>query len=405
MMRAFASMNKKGSSGNDRISPPLLAVLLLYDEVKDIILKAMNHSLKFCQFPQEMKLAKVKALPKAKAGEYRPISLLSCLGKWLEKIITARLRYLLHDKLAAQQHGCKAGHSTQQALVRFMHSGAIAAASDYSFGGLAFDFSKAYDRVSRFILIMKLDALNIPSQLIIFIDHWLQDRKFQVWHRNVVSRTFTMLNGIPQGSALSVILWLIYINDLGHELDPSRSNLFMDDTLLWAAASTTKRLYQLLQQQASIVMQWAVKNKVIINWDKTQLIHNDPDCQDFRLKVHNQILTPSKYLTYLGVRFISTNQSRALSLDLVAPAQDIRRRAAVIKRLHRYHFPQNIMRNFVSAFCLGKLRYFTPLLGAEIHHKQTLDPLVKALNACLRTELDAVPTTPIPLLYAGTQRP
>jgi hypothetical protein len=130
-----------------------------------------------------------------------------------------------------------------------------------------------------------------------------------------------------------------------------------------------------------------------------------PHCQDFRLKVHNQILTPSKYLTYLGVRFISTNQSRALSLDLVAPAQEIRRRAAVMKRLHRYHFPQNIMRNFVSAFCLGKLPYFPPLLGDEIHHKQTLDLLVKALNACLGTELDAVPTTPIPLLYAGTKRP
>jgi hypothetical protein len=62
------------------------------------------------------------------------------------------------------------------------------------------------------------------------------------------------------------------------------------------------------------------------------------------------------------------------------------------------------MSNFVNAFCFGKLRYFTPLLGAEIHHPPTIDPLVKALNECLRAELDAFCSTPIPLLYAGTQR-
>ena len=63
------------------------------------------------------------------------------------------------------------------------------------------------------------------------------------------------------------------------------------------------------------------------------------------------------------------------------------------------------MRSFITGFCHGKLRYFTPLLGAEIHHEPTLAPLEIAIRSCLRTELDACVTTPIPLLYAGTQRP
>ena len=79
------------------------------------------------------------------------------MGKLMEKVGTMRLRSLFSPVFAEQQFGCRSGHSTQQALMRFVHAGALAAAAQESFGAIAFDFTKAYDRVPRYKMIQKLD--------------------------------------------------------------------------------------------------------------------------------------------------------------------------------------------------------------------------------------------------------
>jgi ribonuclease HI len=404
--RAFQTMNRKGSSGEDRISPKLLGFFLKDSRCFSAICIGFNKVIQTGDIPSTFKTAKVRPLSKAKKGDFRPISLLSTMSKLLEKIVTARIRTQVSDKLTAQQFGCRSGHSVQQALTRVIHSSGIAAGAQSNFAMLAFDFTKAYDRVSRLGLIAKLSTLGLPSQLVLFANNWLQDRTFKVAYRGCISKKFRLHHGIPQGSALSVILWLLYINDLGQLLAKERSNLFVDDTLLWAYHNSIRETYAQLREQANIVLQWAKNNHVEINWGKTHLLHNNSEWLDVPFRIdHNLQLQPETNLLYLGVTFQHTFNSPVIMIDLQSPAQNIRRRASIIKRLRQYHFPANIMRQFVSAFCLGKLRFFTPFLGAEVNNSSALDPLIKAMNSCIRTELDAVISTPIPLLYAGSHRP
>ena len=364
----------------------------------------MNLALKTSTFPQEWKIAKVRALPKANGHDYRPISLLSNLGKILEKIVEKRMRESVGSRLNPIQHGCRPMHSTQIALSRFTHQASLAAAEENSFGAVAFDFSKAYDRVPHHLLIYKLNKMKISPELILFIHNWLSERKFRVHHRRAISSLFSMTNGIPQGSALSVLLWLIFINDLGDALDESTTNLFVDDTLIWSTKLSRAALYHDLAAKSTIVYDWARRNKVKINWNKTQFTHSSYHHSDPPLKIATHTCYPQSTLKYLGVQFTHNVSAQTLFFDLSHLATELRRRSAMVHRLHSFPFSPTVIRQFMNAWVYSPLRYLTPLLGAETHHQATLQQLDKAYNVCLRTELDAFISTPISLLYAGTRR-
>jgi hypothetical protein len=160
-----------------------------------------------------------------------------------------------------------------------------------------------------------------------------------------------------------------------------------------------------LQLQASRVQQWATLNKVKINWNKTQYTHAAFHPSDPPLRIEDVVLHPQRSLTYLGVTFNSNILFNTLTFDFSSAVGDVRRRSSTISRLRQFAFTQRMMTNFITSFCYAKLRYITPLLAAEVHHPPTLQPLEIASRGCMRAELQASVTTPVPLLYAGTGRP
>ena len=141
LARAVHSMNRRGAAGDDGISLRLLHHPMQNTVIEGTIRTAMTNAYHANAFPDRWKCAKVITTPKGTPGEYRPISLLSTMGKLMERVITMRLRALFFPHMADQQHGCRSGHNTQQALMRFVHAGAIAAAGRESFGTIAFDFT------------------------------------------------------------------------------------------------------------------------------------------------------------------------------------------------------------------------------------------------------------------------
>jgi ribonuclease HI len=403
ILRAVKQTRSKGAAGADRVSPRYLKQACQFPMFLNAFKACINIAFKKGEFPDEWKTAKVIPLPKASPDEFRPISLLSSIGKIFEKILEQRIRESIHDKLSPIQHGCRAGHSTTQALCRFAHSNGMATKQNLKFGAVAFDFSKAYDRVPKARLIGKLVDLDVPGPLIVMVDNWLTNRKIIVHYRRAQSIPFATPHGIPQGSALSVLLWLIYINDLGTRLDNERSNLYVDDSLIWAAARSKRQTVAALQAQANILADWADENKVKINWDKTQFIYNTSSRSDPALVIRNKTILPKTSLKYLGVDFLSSNEFQSLTYDFKAIGADIRRRAAVVHRLNRFQFPSKVIRKFTEGFVHAKLRYISPLIGGE--HVSALEPLRKSYQAAIRTELGAFRSTPIPLLYLGAQRP
>jgi ribonuclease HI len=400
--RAIQQARSKGAAGPDTISPKLLKEAFKYPMFMNALRGGFNIASRAGKFPDCWKMAKVIPLPKAQLDEFRPISLLNSLSKIFEKILEQRIRESIGDKLNPIQHGCRSGHNTTQALGRFAHANGTAAAQMLEFGAIAFDFSKAYDRVPKTKLISKLVKLGVPGPLIVMVDSWLTNRNLSVHHRGAKSRPYPLPHGIPQGSSLSVLLWLIYINDLGDRLDPNTSNLYVDDSLIWAASTRKSTTLTALTAQAHLLADWADENKVKINWDKTQLIFSTHRPSDPSLIIRGHTIRPSKKLKYLGVDFESNNSYHALMFNLKDVGADIRRRAGVVRRLNRYNFPLKTIRKFTEGFVYAKLRYISPLLGAE--STKLLEPIEKGLRAAIRTEIGAFRSTPIALLFRGGNR-
>ena len=146
----------------------------------------MQSTIKFSKegrYPSELEKARIIPLPKPKPGEYRPISLLPNVSKPIEYMIQLRIREIIENKLPPHQFGCRPGHSTAQALMRLMHYAGAAAGNKQQFGAILYDFTKAYDRVPKHILISKMIRLKIPAYLIKIVYDWLSDRTFTVTHK------------------------------------------------------------------------------------------------------------------------------------------------------------------------------------------------------------------------------
>lgn len=403
LLSCIHSAKTSSTPGKDGITNKYIKTMVENPVIRQSLLKALNQELNQSSFPQTLKLAKIIPLPKDKPGEFRPISLLPVTGKILERIVERRIREALQNKFHRAQHGCTPGHGTGPALARLLHASGVAASQGKQFGFISFDFTKAYDRVPHNLLIQKLAELGVPPYLVKFCEAWLCNREFVVAHRGLESSRHKMAHGIPQGSSLSVILWLIYINDI--PFSPSECNTYVDDTLVWATADTKEELLQKLTRLGNTMSRWCQVNKVKFNYDKTAFMLNEFDPDD-RIIIQGTTFFSARILKYLGVIFRSSVEQNAgtFEIDLSSISNDIKRRCSILKALRKYEMPQALMETFYQGFVGGKIRYYTPWLGAEFH-SNTFGKVCTAINTGQRLLLQACPSTPIPLLYGATRNP
>ena len=164
--------------------------------ILEFITKQFNGILRTGMFPASFKQSLIHPVPKDSGG-FPPISLLSCLGKMYDRILTNRIYEEWQPR--REQFGCRTGHTTQDATARFFHYSSLAHATGNRFGALFLDFSKAYDRVPHDRLIAKLNTYGLNPGLILAIDDWLRHRTFQVAYNSTLSHKLRFHNGLPQG--------------------------------------------------------------------------------------------------------------------------------------------------------------------------------------------------------------
>ena len=200
-----------------------------------------NQSLLQGIFPENFKISKVT--PINKGGEemdpfnYRPISTLSALTQIFEKLVCKQLVNYLekHEILYEFQFGFRKGHSTSQAIAEIADKLRKAIDDNLYSCGVFLDFSKAFDTVNHAILLQKMERYGIRGVPLQFLQAILQ-------MGNTVSSKQTMTCGIPQGSSLGPVLFLIYINDLTNCSNALTFRIFADDTNVFASARDLKVL-------------------------------------------------------------------------------------------------------------------------------------------------------------------
>ncbi|CAF5086719.1 unnamed protein product, partial [Rotaria magnacalcarata] len=244
--------------------------------------KLFNQILKQGYIPTKWKTANVILIMKPKKDKqhpssYRPISLLSCLGKLLEKIIKQRLMLELERRniLPEHQTGFRPGKSTIYNILRLERyaQNQLRCARRHS-AVILFDIKAAFDSVWHDGLISKLNDLRLPKYIINYLTSFLKDRTASIEIENVLSRQFNLRSGTPQGSPLSSLLYIIYTADSMNDIPThTEHGLFADDTALWTSSNTMTYQSSRLQQSVDAFESWCKSWKLKLQPTKTEMIH------------------------------------------------------------------------------------------------------------------------------------
>ena len=226
--------------------------------------------------PDNMKIAKI--LPIFKTGNkkilnnYRPISILPVFSKLLEKLVCNRLVQFLetHNLLFKHQYGFRKNHSTIQPILQLLKD--ISNANDKNTKDVTLaiflDLSKAFDTISHNILIHKLDYYGIRGVCNNWFANYLSNRKQYTEINEHKSALVNITTGVPQGSILGPILFLIYINDI-HKSSNLKLLCFADDTTAYQSGHNTKDLITDANAQLKQLYDWLCCNKLSLNVKKT----------------------------------------------------------------------------------------------------------------------------------------
>jgi hypothetical protein len=267
----------KGAPGQDRITNRVLKALPA--EFHSSLATIFNASLKLSHVPTPWKQAEVILIPKpdkdhTQPSNHRPISLLNTLSKLLERVVLVRINKWIksNNLLSNNQAGFRQHRQTKDHILRLIQDGVSALNKDQYLGALFVDIKQAFDSVWHEGMLYKLEKLNMPNYLGKWISSYLYQRSFQVRVEQSKSSPKRIERGVPQGSVLGPVLFILYFNDIDSShftaADPTRS-MFADDLASWYASRSLKMIQLRLQSILDHVEQWMSNWRMQLSVQKT----------------------------------------------------------------------------------------------------------------------------------------
>ena len=301
--KKIKAMKDNKSPGVDGIPPKLLMETV--EQISIPLARVFNLSLKEGVVPFEWKEANIIPLFKKgsrnKSENYRPVSLTSVICKLLERLIKDHMVDFLvkHKLLNSSQHGFLKARSCLTNMLCFLEEITKWIDVGSPVDIIYLDFQKAFDKVPHQRLLLKLKAHGIGDSITDWIEQWLTDRRQRVVVDGEVSNWKSVLSGVPQGSVLGPILFLIYINDLD---DSITSNVlkFADDTKLFRKVNTDGDK-QHLQNDLDRLVKWSEKWQMLFNFGKCKCLHTGHGNLNVNYKMGDTVLGTTVKEKDLGV--------------------------------------------------------------------------------------------------------
>ena len=272
---------------------------------------------------------------KKMAGNYRPVSLTSVVCKSMEKIIRNQItdHMLKNDLFTEKQYGFMTGRSTALQLLKVIDEWTEALENGDSIDCIYMDFQKAFDKVPHKRLIKKLEAYRIGNELVDWVEHYLRDRIQQVTVNGQGSRWHEVTSGIPQGSVLGPLLFIIYINDLPDNLS-STVYLFADDTKIFNVIKSKEDQIS-LQKDLHKIESWTEKWLLKLHPEK---------CKSMHIGRHNP--DPDMKYNLVGVELEHSNEEKDIGVivdcnlnfekHIVEKIKKANSMSAIIRRIFQY---------------------------------------------------------------------
>ena len=277
---AVSHLSSSTAAGPDRVTYPLLSHLP--HAALCFLLHIFNLSWSTHSFPSDWKSSTI--YPVHKSGKptnapssFRPISLTSCVSKLFERLVLARLSFLLESRnlLTPSQAGFRPARSTTdqiafltQSISDGFHDSKPACRTVLA----TVDFARAFDSVWHPALYHKLLASGLPPCLVRWTQSFLSDRRARVSLRGAMSASFRIRRGVPQGSVLGPVLFNLFINDLSSSLPPDvRFSLYADDLALWASSPSPSTATASVQAALRRLEAWSLKWQLHLNPAKCEV--------------------------------------------------------------------------------------------------------------------------------------
>ena len=289
---------------------------LLYvasDCVSSIITKIINLSLSTAKVPRDWKYSRVTPVYKGKGNKddmnnYRPISVIGHLAKVMEKVVQKQLlHYLLsNDLISIDQSAYRPMHNTQTALHRVIDSWIDNICDGLLTGICLLDIRKCFDTIDHMLLKEKLNYYGIKGVEIDWFSDYLKDRSQAVFHNKMLSDKNNVTIGVPQGSVLGPILFMLFVNDISQNSDIGICNLYADDTIVYCQGDSVQDVNGKLQNCVSYLNEWYISNKLSVNISKCEVMLISSSrrflSDDLEICIDGQNLKYVNCANYLGMK-------------------------------------------------------------------------------------------------------
>lgn len=284
------------------------------------LLNLVNLSLRTGEFPSKWKTSTVIPIMKSAnaehANEFRPINMLPIYEKIMELAVHAQVSKYLNENnlLYANQSGFRVGHSCESSIQLLMSKWKRDLDDDKCIVAVFLDLKRAFETVDRGILLNKLEGFGIKGRVHSWFRSYLADRKQFTKYSNEISDECVNDYGVPQGSVLGPLLFLLYINDIHTSVEMREVflNLFADDTMLSCSGYNIDELCDKVNKVLQLVERWLLKNKLKLNVTKTKcmIITSSPAMKEkhlsrsvnpFFISIGVETVEIVKEFKYLGI--------------------------------------------------------------------------------------------------------
>ena len=245
---------------------------------------------------------------KHEKNNYRPIAVIGHIAKIFERCVQRQLMHYLavNDYIGYDQSAYRRFHSTQTAIIR-LNDACIDNLCDKLLMGLCFlDIRKCFDTVNHEVLVKKLKYYGIMHIECDWLSNYLLNRNQFVFANGKKSDDAVINIGVPQGSVLGPILFMLLVNDLSQNVSLSSCNMYADDTVIYCSGSNLLEVQNKLQLSVDHASEWFNANCLCLNNDKCNVLlispHVHVNYDDFAISLHGKTLDNVEVADYLGIK-------------------------------------------------------------------------------------------------------